>query len=74
MEVHLQVQLLAGEPVLIEIAGTIPITLADYGIDPPNIANTISVQDHGEAQFHLRLARVPDEVATNPATSAGTVP
>ena len=74
VEVHLQVQLIPGDAVLIEISGSIPIVLADYGIDPPNIANTISVQDHGEAQFHLRLARAPDEVAAHPATAPGTTP
>jgi polyisoprenoid-binding protein YceI len=73
VEATLQVQLLNGSPILIEVVGTIPITFADFGIVPPDVAGTLKVEDHGEVQIHLHLARIPDEVAGNPPpTSTGT--
>jgi polyisoprenoid-binding protein YceI len=41
----------------IEVVGTLPIVFADYEIDPPNIANFVSVEDEGEMELMLTFAR-----------------
>ncbi|MFH1474747.1 MAG: YceI family protein [Chloroflexota bacterium] len=38
------------------VAGTLPILFADYGIDPPNVAGLIAVQDHGTMEFRVVFA------------------
>ncbi len=84
VELPLQTQLIAGSPSQIEIVGEVPITLVDYGIEPPNIAGVYAVETTGTIQIHLRFTRLPDEVAgndpkrnpsrTTPGSSAGTTP
>jgi polyisoprenoid-binding protein YceI len=54
IEVKLTATLIQGDPVLIELTGTMPLNVGDFGIKP---AMT------GEVTFHLRLARAPDEVS-----------
>jgi polyisoprenoid-binding protein YceI len=41
----------------IEVVGSIPIAMADYDIDPPNVGGFVSVEDEGEIE--LRLTFVP---------------
>ena len=40
----------------IEVAGSVPITFADYGIEPPNIAGFVSVAETATMEFRLRLS------------------
>jgi polyisoprenoid-binding protein YceI len=37
----------------IEVVGTIPIVMADYDIDPPNVGGFVSVEDDGEIELQL---------------------
>lgn len=83
VDVRFKAQLVAGDPLGIEVVGDIPLTMSDYGIEPPNVAGMISVQDHGLLRVHLRFVRLHDEVATNTVppdqkrptgTLPGTVP
>lgn len=37
----------------IEVVGTIPVTFADYDIDPPNVGGFVSVEDEGEIELQL---------------------
>lgn len=80
VEFKAQVQILAGSPLVIEVVANQPITFADFGIKPTTTPNLLSVQDHGELRIHLRLARVPDDVAgahpkgTGPNAAPGSVP
>lgn len=37
----------------IEVVGTLPITFADYEIDPPNIGGFVTVEDEGEMELQL---------------------
>jgi polyisoprenoid-binding protein YceI len=37
----------------IEVVGTIPIAMADYDIDPPNVGGFVSVEDRGEIELQL---------------------
>jgi len=39
------------------VAGSLPILFADYGIEAPNVAGIIAVQDNGSMEFRLVLAR-----------------
>jgi polyisoprenoid-binding protein YceI len=39
------------------VAGSLPILLADYGIEAPNVAGLISVQDHGSMEFRVVFAK-----------------
>jgi polyisoprenoid-binding protein YceI len=39
------------------VAGTLPIVFADYGIEAPNVAGVIAVQDHGSMEFRVVLSR-----------------
>ena len=41
----------------IDVIGTLPIVFADYDIDPPNIANFVTVEDEGEMELQLTFAR-----------------
>lgn len=41
----------------IEVVGSIPIAMADYDIDPPNVGGFVSVEDEGEIE--LKLTFVP---------------
>ena len=54
VEVKLTATLIQGDPVLIELTGTMPLDVGDFGIEPAM---------KGEVTFHLRLARAPDEVS-----------
>jgi polyisoprenoid-binding protein YceI len=68
VDVKLTAQLIQGDPVLIELVGTMPIDTADFGI---------AASARGEVTFHLRMARVPDEVAgqdPHAGTTARTTP
>ena len=37
----------------IDVAGNVPIVLADYGIEPPDVAGTLEVDDNGAMEFQL---------------------
>jgi polyisoprenoid-binding protein YceI len=39
----------------IDLVGSAPIELADYGMEPPSVAGVASVRDHGVLEFRLRL-------------------
>ena len=41
----------------IDVAGSIPVTFADYGIGSPSFGGTITVEDHGTLEFLLILGR-----------------
>lgn len=57
IELDMQAQVLAGDEATLEVVGDQPVTFADFGIEPPNVANVIAVQDHGTLKVHLRLRR-----------------
>jgi len=67
VELDLQAQVIAGDPPSIEIVGDQQINFADFGIEAPNIANVVSVQDHGTLKIHLRLGRGQTPGTTKPA-------
>jgi polyisoprenoid-binding protein YceI len=35
------------------VVGSLPVTMADYGITPPNVGGFVSVQDHGTMEFEI---------------------
>jgi polyisoprenoid-binding protein YceI len=37
----------------VQVIGKVPITFADYGIDPPNIGGFVSVRDKGQMELQL---------------------
>lgn len=39
------------------VAGSLPIVFADYGIEAPNVAGIIAVQDHGTMEFRVVFAK-----------------
>jgi len=39
------------------VAGSLPILFADYGIEAPNVAGIIAVQDHGTMEFRVIFAK-----------------
>jgi polyisoprenoid-binding protein YceI len=39
------------------VAGSLPILFADYGIEPPNVAGLIAVQDNGVMEFRVVFAK-----------------
>jgi hypothetical protein len=39
----------------IDLAGSMPIRFADYGMRPPSVAGVASVRDHGLMEVRLRL-------------------
>jgi len=39
------------------VAGSLPILFADYGIEAPNVAGIIAVEDNGSMEFRVVLAR-----------------
>jgi polyisoprenoid-binding protein YceI len=39
----------------IDLAGSTPIELSDYGMEPPSVAGVASVRDHGRMEVRLRL-------------------
>ena len=42
----------------IEVVGSLPISFADYQIEPPNVANFVSVDDKGVIEFRLVFDKV----------------
>ena len=42
----------------IEVVGSLPISFADYQIEPPNVANFVSVDDKGVIEFRLLFDKV----------------
>jgi polyisoprenoid-binding protein YceI len=42
---------------LIQIAGSLTFPLSDYGINPPNIAGFVSVEDNGTLEFLVNLTK-----------------
>lgn len=40
----------------IDVAGSIPVTFADYGIDTPNIAGVVTADPSGQIEFLVKLA------------------
>ena len=55
VEIAAQARLEADGTVV--VAGSLPILFADYGIEPPNVAGLIAVQDNGSMEFRIVLAR-----------------
>lgn len=41
----------------VDVAGSLTIFLADFGIEPPNVANVVSVAPTGTLEFRLRLEK-----------------
>lgn len=41
----------------IDIVGKAPISLTDFGIEPPTVTGMLTVQDHGTLEVQLHLAR-----------------
>jgi polyisoprenoid-binding protein YceI len=41
----------------IEIAGNLPVTFSDYGIQTPSIGGFVTVQDHGTMEFRLFFSK-----------------
>jgi hypothetical protein len=39
----------------IELAGSVPIAMADFEIEPPSVAGFVTVEDRGTLEFKLRL-------------------
>ena len=39
----------------IDLVGSTPIELSDYGMEPPSVAGVASVRDHGRMEVRLRL-------------------
>jgi len=39
------------------VAGSLPIVFADYGIEAPNVAGLIAVQDHGSMEYRVVFSR-----------------
>ncbi len=39
----------------IELAGSVPIVMADFEIEPPSVAGVVTVEDRGTLEFKLRL-------------------
>ena len=52
--VPIDAQILNGT---LEVSGQIPITMADYGIEPPTFAGFVTVDDNGIIEFLLKLTR-----------------
>ncbi len=55
VEVPLDACLLDGG--VIEVAGSLPIVLADYDIEPPDIPGLVQVEPDGTMEFQLRFAQ-----------------
>ena len=41
----------------IDVAGSTPIVLADYGMTAPSVGNFVSVDDHGTVELQLTFVR-----------------
>lgn len=41
----------------LELVGSITFPFSDFGIDPPNVAGFVTVEDHATMEFHILLAR-----------------
>jgi len=54
-----------GDGLLIDVAGSVGIFLSDFGIEPPDVAGMLDVQDHGEIELRLRFVAGPN-AATGP--------
>lgn len=54
-----------GDGLVIDVAGSVGIFLSDFGIEPPDVAGMLDVQDHGEIEFQLRFVAGPN-AATGP--------
>ena len=55
VQIPAQAQLVDGQ---IQVAGSLPIALADYGITPPNVGGfIISIADQGALEFLVVLAK-----------------
>jgi len=55
VEIAAQARLEADGTVV--VAGSLPILFADYGIEAPNVAGLIAVQDHGTMEFRVVFAK-----------------
>jgi hypothetical protein len=42
---------------IVVVAGSLPVLVSDYGIEAPNVAGIIAVQDNGTMEFRVVLAR-----------------
>ena len=53
--IPLDTALLGGSEPMIEVAGAVEIAMADYAIEPPNVAGVVTVEDRGTIEVHLFL-------------------
>lgn len=54
VEVALEATLVEG---VLTVVGSLPVVLADHGIEPPSAPIVVSVEDHGLVEFQLFLVR-----------------
>jgi polyisoprenoid-binding protein YceI len=57
VQVPVQVVLTNNGTPQLEVLGNVPIVLADYGMQPPDVGGFVSVEDHGTIELHLFLTR-----------------
>lgn len=55
VSIPLEAALVSGSEPRIEIAGGVEIAMADFAIEPPNVAGVVAVQDRGTIEVHLFL-------------------
>lgn len=55
VEVDLKARIIPGDPPLIEVVGTEALNLRDFGIEPPDVAGLLEVNDQGAFEFKLRF-------------------
>lgn len=55
LEVDLKARVIPGNPPVVEVIGAQTVRLADFGIDPPNVAGILDVKDTGVLEFKLRF-------------------
>ena len=56
-DVEVAAQARRGSDGTVVVAGSAPILFADYGIEAPNVAGLIAVQDSGSMEFRVVLAK-----------------
>jgi polyisoprenoid-binding protein YceI len=54
---QLEVQVIPGDAPVIEVVGTHAVTLAEFGIEPPDVAGLLTVSDRGNLELKLRFVR-----------------
>ncbi|MGH9116906.1 MAG: YceI family protein [Acidimicrobiales bacterium] len=56
VSIPLEAAIIGGSEPRIEIAGGVEIDMADFAIEPPNVAGVVTVEDRGTVEVHLYLA------------------